>query len=65
MKIILVLSLVLVSLNASAQLFRAEVTDYAGLDSFPAVKSFIDQTVKNFQDDINDKIPSGAPHRVM
>lgn len=65
MKRYLILFLTFASLNASAQLFRAEVTDYAGLDSFPAVKSFIDQAVKNFQDDINEKIPSGSPHRVM
>lgn len=61
----LLLLFVLISFQVNAQIFRAVVTDYGGLDSFPAVKSAIDQYVKSFQDDVNEKIPSGSPSRVM
>lgn len=55
----------LISFQVNAQIFRAEVTDYGGLDSFPAVKSVIDAYVKEFQDDVNENIPSGSTSRIM
>lgn len=65
MKQFVFIFLIILSTTASAQLFEAQVTDYGGLDSFPAVKSVIDQAVKDFQDKVNEKIPNGSPDRIM
>lgn len=48
-----------------AQIFKVEVVDYGGLDSIDAVKNFIDSSVKDFQDDVNEKIPNGSTSRIM
>ena len=55
----------LLSIQARAQIFEAQVTDYGGLDSVPAIKNLIDQEVRKIQDDVNEKIPNGGPGRIM
>ena len=64
-KLLALLFFLFCSHESRAQVFRLTVTDYDGLDSINAVKIFIDSEVKKVEDDINEKFPNAAPHRLL
>jgi hypothetical protein len=50
---------------SSAQIFDLKITNYGGLDSIPALKSFIDTQIQTAENDVNKEFPSGTPDRLM
>lgn len=64
-RLFLSLALLLFSSGLWAQIFTIRVVDYDGTDSVPGVKNFIDSRLLEFQNEVNDNLPSGIPDRIM
>lgn len=61
----LALSMSLYSLESSAQIFKLEVSDWHGADSYAPIKALVDAEIDKINIEINKDLPSGSPTALM